>query len=327
MNQDMAELKNELGSAIEKFDSICILTHKNPDGDGLPASLALQELIRSKGKKADVLLEYEAPPLYDFLAGRQRTKVYSGHFLYDLIIILDCHEIERIGKCAPLLHTAQKIIAIDHHPQRELIKEAYTFIDTKSVSVGTIIFEIFENEMDDLRPRSSKFIAEAIYTTILNDTNNFINANTDQKTFEIVAKLFRYDLVPGEIAEFFLMNKTPDYMRFLGEALSTIQTYQDDQILFLDVKLAMLKRNRLSNEDTSKITSWVKGTKKVKVIVCFQEIRQDRFRLSLRSNVIDVNKIATKYGGGGHQKASGCEIKGELKKIKRGILDDIYEQL
>jgi phosphoesterase RecJ-like protein len=71
----------------------------------------------------------------------------------------------------------------------------------------------------------------------------------------------------------------------------------------------------------------VKGTKDVQVVVSMQEVNKNRFRISLRSNFIDVNKIAVKYGGGGHQKASGCEIKGTLEELKNILLSDIREQL
>jgi phosphoesterase RecJ-like protein len=89
----------------------------------------------------------------------------------------------------------------------------------------------------------------------------------------------------------------------------------------------MLQRNGLDLKANNKLTRWVKGTKNTKISICFQEVSRDRYRLSLRSNYVDVNKIATKYGGGGHKKASGCEIKGNLDTIKQSILEDIRKQL
>ena len=323
----LSEIKKILDNAVEKYSSICILTHKNPDGDGLCASLALQELLLNKSIKADIILEVEAPDTYDFLQGFQRTKVFSQSLIYELIIILDCHEKERIGICAPLLFTAKKLIAIDHHIERDLIPEADTYIDTNIVSVGAILFNMYEKEIKNLPEKSSNYIAKAMYTTIINDTDNFLNSNINAETFDICSKLMKYNILPGNITEKFIYNKPVNQIIFVGEVLSSIQTFNNDQVLFMGSNREMLRRNRLDSEATAKLTRWVKGTRDVKVTVCFQEINKNLYRLSLRSNFIDVNKIATKYGGGGHQKASGCEIKENLENIQKMILNDIREQL
>ena len=116
-------------------------------------------------------------------------------------------------------------------------------------------------------------------------------------------------------------------MRFAGEALSTIETYEDGKILLMHSTQDMLNRNGLFGKEASKLTRWVKGDKGVQVVVSMQEVKPNRYRFSLRSNFIDVNKIAVKYGGGGHKKASGCEIKGTLEELQNIILNDIREQL
>ena len=72
---------------------------------------------------------------------------------------------------------------------------------------------------------------------------------------------------------------------------------------------------------------WIKGTKNVDVSICFQEIRKDRYRLSLRSSRVDVNKVAVLFGGGGHKKASGCEMKGTLSEVQKTILNELKKQL
>ncbi|NQT65516.1 MAG: DHH family phosphoesterase, partial [FCB group bacterium] len=111
----LSEIKKILSKAVKDYSKIAILTHKNPDGDGFPACLALQEILLQQNIKSDVVLEEEALEIYDFLNGYERTKVFSESMIYDLLIIMDCHEVERIGICEPLIPTAKKIIAIDHH--------------------------------------------------------------------------------------------------------------------------------------------------------------------------------------------------------------------
>lgn len=325
--KSLEDIKRIFHEAVKEFSKIAILTHKNPDGDGLPASLALQEILLQLDTKADIILEEEPSELYDFLNGYERSKVFSEYMIYDLLIILDCHEVERIGICEPLIHTAKKIIAIDHHILSDPIEDADTYINTSAVSAGAILFNMFKDLMVEFNGESASYIAKAFYTTILNDTDNFLNQNVNAHTFLICAELMKYNINPGKITEMFLLNKPANEIRFVGEVLSTIETFDDDQILFMHATNDMLKRNHVGHDGNSKLTRWVKGTHNVKVTVLYHEVVKNRYRLSLRSNYINVNKIAVKYGGGGHKKASGCEMKGSLEELQSILLEEIREQL
>jgi len=309
-----------------KQGKTAILTHKNPDGDGFCAALMLQEILHNFGCQADIVLEKEILPIYDYLEGHQRSREYYDHMMYRNIIILDCHEKTRIGKCAPLLFTAKNVIAIDHHIKQDTIGKAHTYIDTNEVSTGSILFRMFENDIKTLPAESQLYVANTVYTTILNDTDNFINANTDAETFRICSELIKYGLVPGDITEKFLYNKSPEYMRFVGEILASIDTWENGKILFITSTIDMLKRNKLGQDENSKITRFVKGTKGVLCTIFLQEVNKDRYRISLRSNHINVNKIAVKFGGGGHIKASGCEMRDNEANLKKIFVEEIKEQ-
>lgn len=324
---DLLKLKNDLLSSLPKSRKICILTHKNPDGDGLCAALALQEILSAFHVNADIVIEDNVPDNYDFLNGSDRIKIFRDTMLYEMLIILDCHEEERLGRCAPLIHTAKNIFVFDHHVQQELIENSKTYIDARAVSAGLIVFDMFELEIASLPADSANYVAKALYTTIINDTNNFVNMNTDAATFLFCSKLMNYDIVPGQITEAFLLNHPVNEIKFVGEALSGIVTFDNEQILFVVASREMLEKYNLVDKEISKLTRWVKGTRNVKVVVSFLEVNSNRYRLSLRSNFVDVNKIAVKYGGGGHKKASGCEIKGSLTDIQTGLLADIRDQL
>ncbi|MDP8200888.1 MAG: bifunctional oligoribonuclease/PAP phosphatase NrnA [Candidatus Tenebribacter burtonii] len=325
--EKLSEIKKIFNEAVNNYSKIAILTHKNPDGDGFPACLALQEILQQQNIKSDVILEEEPSEIYDFLNGYERAKVFSESMIYDLLILLDCHEVERIGICEPLIPTAKKIIAIDHHILSEFIEDADTYINTSTVSAGAIIYNMFKKEIKKFNDKIANYIAQAIYTTILNDTDNFINQNVDGETFLICSELMQYKINPGRITELFLLNKPANEIRFVGEVLSTIEIFDNDQILFMHSTVDMLNKNKVGHEGNSQLTRWVKGTHNVKVTVLYQQVVKNRYRISLRSNYINVNTIAVKYGGGGHEKASGCEMKGSLEELKITLLEDIREQL
>ncbi|MCD6180839.1 MAG: bifunctional oligoribonuclease/PAP phosphatase NrnA [Candidatus Cloacimonetes bacterium] len=321
------DLKHVINTALKNYESIGIITHVHPDGDGFCAALALQEYLRNRGLESDIVLEEDISEQYDFLQGRKRSITYHRHLTYDLIFILDTHEARRVGACAALLDPAREIIVIDHHELAEEITGSHMYINTSTVSAGAILFDLFHDEILALPKEPALYVASCIYTTILNDTDNFINANVTTEVFTIASHLMDLGINPGYIVEKFFNNRRPDEMRFIGEVLSTIETIDNDAVLFIDSTIDMMERNNVTDEATSKMTRWVKGLKNVKVIVYFREAAENSYRLSLRSNVINVNTIAVKHGGGGHIKASGCSMTGTLNTIKNQILADIRKQL
>ena len=53
----------------------------------------------------------------------------------------------------------------------------------------------------------------------------------------------------------------------------------------------------------------------VEVGACVMEMSPNKFKISLRSKAVDVNAVASTFGGGGHKLASGCQIQGEYEEV------------
>jgi phosphoesterase RecJ-like protein len=320
------EYADNLKQHAKSATSIAILTHKNPDGDGLAASLALKKFFSYYNIDSEVVLETECPNAYDYIAGIENTVVFEKGMNHELAILLDCHEQARVGVCSPIVEKASAIYAIDHHHERDIISHAHNWINTNAASVGEIIWNMFEDEIRNIACQETKaYIAEALYTTILNDTDNFVNANTNGKTFRMCAGLTEIGLNPGDIQKKFVWGKTVSEMQLIGKVLNNLEQPRED-IIYIHSTLQMLDELGLDQDATSKMTKWLKGTKGIDVIVYYREVDTDVYRLSLRSNNVDVNRIARNYGGGGHTKAAGCEIKGSLLEIKSMIFENIKEQ-
>jgi phosphoesterase RecJ-like protein len=327
VKKDYKDFREEFWKVLKDSSSIAILTHQNPDGDGFPATLALRTLLLEKGIKSDIVLEEEPPALYDFIRGKEIAKVFDDKMYYETAILVDCHEEDRVGKASPIVKQAKNIFTIDHHIENNVIKRAVNLILPECVSAGVIIFSLFEDDINGVSDKSKKYIADCIYTTILNDTDGYLNSNINENTFMTASKLMKFGLKPAEITEKFLLSKTVDEIKFIGEILAEIETYHNDKVLFMSSTLEMLEKKGLTQHATSKLTRYVKGVVGVYVIVYFSELKPNYWRLNLRSNVINVNKIAVKFGGGGHKNASGCRIAGDLQKIKSDVLKEIEKQL
>jgi len=322
-----AQLKTTLLALCRQPGKIAILTHKHPDGDGLAAALALQVILKKSGFKSDIVLEEPAADFLDFLQVKDKVIVYQPEMDYKILILVDCHEPERTGKCVALAERTSVLIAIDHHEPQELNSHWFYYIKQDQVSAGAIIFTAFRSVITSLPPEQRKYVADCLYTTILNDTDGFMNSNTDAEVFRICAQITEMGTIPSQLMEAFVLNNSPARLRFVGDALSSIETYNDNEILFLHTTLAQLAEKGLSQEDTSKITKWVKGSTGVKVFIYARENAKGSYRLSLRSTQINCNTICGKFGGGGHKAASGCSIEATFEKMKGLILNEVKKQL
>jgi len=130
----LSNLKTKIIEIVEKKSTIGIITHKKPDGDGLGAAFALQEILLDLDQSSDIILDEKIPQLYSFLDGDKRTKVYKNELSYNTIIVLDCHEKSRLGRCEPLINKADDVIIIDHHMESKVIDSVYYINAAKVMS-------------------------------------------------------------------------------------------------------------------------------------------------------------------------------------------------
>ena len=82
----------------------------------------------------------------------------------------------------------------------------------------------------------------------------------------------------------------------------------------------------VANTFTINVTGWLFNP--VKVAVIFKEDKEGKINVSFRSKgAVDVNKVASAFGGGGHVKASGCVIEGRLADVQKQVLARVESEL
>lgn len=322
----LPELKTALLAALQTATKIAITTHVNPDGDGFCAALAMQYFLQSLGKASTIIIDPGTVlERYQFLMNGPELQYYSStQEESDLLIVLDCNSLDRLGERRALVDKAKVCILLDHHLlEHHPIRADYSFIDPAYASVGAILFDMLREEISALPSEPRIRIANCIYITILNDTNNFINANTDPATFRMAATLQELGIKPPLLYQQFFLNHSPEEMRYVGQTLATIELHLDRRILLMHSSLAMNRENHIDPESVMSITRWVQGVAGIAAIVYLREDAPDTYKVSLRSPLLDVNKIAVKYGGGGHRSASGCTMHGSLAAVSALLIADL----
>jgi phosphoesterase RecJ-like protein len=276
-----------------------------------------------EGLKAPIISDGEELTQYSFLGSKARVVTYTDQMSFDVLIVLDCNSMDRLGARAELVNRAKHVIVIDHHVlEHNPIPASLQYIDSAFCSVGAQLYAMYESRIDALSPEDQIYFAECIYTTLLNDTNNFVNANTDAAVFDLAAKLVRHGANPHRLYFEFLQNNSVSEMAYIGDALSHIEVHEGN-ILFLHSDYAAKKRLQVNPEDFKQATRYVQGVRGLTALVYFREDEPGLWKISLRALHLDVQKIAALHGGGGHRQAAGCRLQGSLEDVKATILQDI----
>ena len=314
------DFSSELFALVSKAESIAITTHISSDGDGMVAAIALQELLRHQGGDSFIVTDGEDLARYSFLSENIKSVRFHSEMLFDLVIVLDCNSYDRLGERGKLVQDAKHRVVIDHHVvEHAPIAADLEAIDSHFVSVGALLFHLFEEQIRALDPQAIKFIADCVYVTILNDTNNFGNANTTADVFELCRDLVNCGALPHLLNMAFLKNQSAQELQYVGQSLANIRLLEDGKILFLHSDLDMAHRLGFDPEQSMSVTRYVQGVPGLTAIAYFRELKPELWKVSLRSLKLDVQSLAADFGGGGHRKASGLTIKGSLADVQAEI--------
>jgi bifunctional oligoribonuclease and PAP phosphatase NrnA len=318
----------EVIEAIKKGKRFLITAHVNLEGDALGSQLAMKELLTGMGKEAFILDSDPVPEHYRFLP---KAAEVSGRFdkvgAFDAAIVLDCPTLNRTGKTGDVIKAGGvPIINIDHHISNEKFGDV-NWVEPNASSAGEMVFRLFK----EAHVLVTKEVALSLYIAILTDTGSFNYDNTSSATHEIAGELLGYGLDPALVSESVYERRSVKDINLLGLVLATIRVNNKGTIAHLEVTKDMLDKTGADLAKSEGLINFARSIDGVKVAVLFKEDQKDKnkinisFRAKGNGSVIDVNKIASIFGGGGHTKASGCVVAGGLEEVKKKVLAKIEE--
>jgi phosphoesterase RecJ-like protein len=297
---------------ITKSKRIVVATHRDPDADGIAAALACAFLVKHFKRRRPVLFCHSRIPLrYRFFLGDWQFTRHVPDF--DLLIAVDSAGISRIFPRTTEDDFKDKaIINIDHHQSNNSFGTLRIIEETAS-SACEIIYFIFKK----LEININKALADIFYCGIYNETGGFVYPNTTKEVLLMASELVGLGVEPDLLVK--KMNaKTLSGTKLLTKVLNTIEVKRGVAIMYLCQD--MLKRSSAEMSDSENFISFLQAMEGVRVSLFLRE-EKDGTRVSLRSDgIIDVDKLAREYGGGGHRLAAGLRLRKNLHAAKGEIL-------
>lgn len=309
---------------INKSSKIAITSHLAPDGDNVGSSLALCLALKKLDKQVDFILDDSIPEVYRFLTGAKEVKRHTSFadLNYDLVIAMDCGDLDRIGN-VKMLTEKTRLINIDHHISNTFFGDI-NLVEDKASATAEIAYKLIKS----LGVFIDKDIATCIYTGIVTDTGMFQYSNTSEETHSIAAELIIAGVSPSDIFNKVYQNSPKEKVLLMKEALQSLEFYFRNRVTCISITKRQMDAISKEELDTEGVVNLARDIADVEVAIFLKEKEPGIFKASLRSkSSVDVCAIAKVFGGGGHIRASGCTIEGELEQVKELILREVQKHI
>ncbi len=169
--------------------------------------------------------------------------------------------------------------------------------------------------------------ATALYASISTDTGSFKYSNTTVKSHQIASELIKTGIDIESINDALYATYSLEKIQLYSLLLGRVKTSEDGTIAWVGLTKNDLKNTGATYEDTEGFIDFLKYIKEVKFSFFMSEVgdgSSSQVRVSFRSKgKYDVAQVAAKFGGGGHKKAAGCTIQGNLEQATQQILEQI----
>ena len=307
--------------ALRDAGEVAISCHVSPDGDAFGSMLGLGLYLESLGKKVWMSWgspEALVPDNYSFLPGVDRI-VPQDRFpdKVEVFVAIDCGDQRRLELLTARFLAAGTRLNIDHHVSNTNYGDI-NLVDHHRASSAELALELIRRMGGVVTPE----IATNLYTGVVTDTGRFQYSNTSPQTLQAAVALREAGADHLTVAEQIFESAPFDQLRILGKVLSRARL--EDGVVYSWLLMEDLEDHGL--EIAEDFIDFLKVVKEADVAMILKQRPEGGWRASLRSRTdIDVSAVAQSFGGGGHTKAAGFSIRGELEDVLARIKQRLAE--
>lgn len=306
--------------AIEEAKSIGISGHIRPDGDCIGSTVGLYNYVRKNypDKLCRLYLEQIPAEIKNAIDAPDTLDGTDDETVFELFVSLDSSSPDRLGPNQALFERAKLKYVIDHHKTNTFFGDINIVADEMG-ACAEVLFDLLDYEKMDLS------IAAPLYLGIVHDTGVFKYSSTKRHTMETAGKLLELGVDAAKIIDGTFYEKSWNQNKLLALALNKAELYQDGYTAVTIITRADLESVCCKMTETDGIVEQLRLTRGVEIAAFIREDGDNFYKISLRSKngEIDVSQIAVRYGGGGHERAAGFNVNGDINVFVKELLDQI----
>ena len=306
---------------INKAKDIVILTHENPDGDAVGSALAMYLTLKKMNKEVDVIIP-EYSNVFKFLPGAESIKKEGKETPYDLAISVDVTGIKRLNGFSKYFENAITKIQIDHHEVNDMFAD-YNFVNPASPACAQILILVIE----ELGIEIDKQIGTCLLTGIITDTGGFKYEGVSAETFEFASWLLAKGVNVSDIYKRVLQVKSRANFELRKLIMDRMEFLHDNKITFTYITSEDMQKVKAMPGDHEGLVEVGRDIEGVEVSIFLRQTEKG-YKASLRANnYVNVSDVALLFNGGGHMRAAGCDMAGDLEQCKEKIVKAVEKYI
>ena len=306
---------------LNKAQKIILVPHQNPDGDALGSVGALAEyLLNYLKKEVSIFCATTIPQNLTFIPHThliQNDEELFNSKNIDTILVVDSGDLQYAGIHKFVKNHSATIINIDHHPTNKNYGHI-NLLNSEASSTTEIIYDFLKINRVSINPK----IATALLTGIITDTGNFTNSATTFSALNISGKLLRCGANIGQINKHTLKNNSLSILKLWGILLNRLEYHTQKEMVYTYLTQEDYKKYKLDEKEVDGMANFMNIIGGVKVALFLKETEKGEIKGSFRTthDDVDVSVLAKKFNGGGHKKAAGFTVEGNMETVLSQIL-------
>jgi bifunctional oligoribonuclease and PAP phosphatase NrnA len=310
--------------ALKDSKTVGVVGHTRPDGDCIGSQLGLAIALQNQGKKVSCWNDDEIPEKLAFLDLRRVFQKPRANCSFDCVIALDSANLSRLGHTSEYIQHRRLLINIDHHESNSRFGDI-NWVSAQEPSTGELVYRFLKESLWPI----TQPIADCLFAAVSTDTGSFQYPTTRPTSFLIAAALLKQGANVGKICEEVYQSFPLSRVRLLQHVFNHFRLTLQNQVGYFWLKPADFVRTGASPSDSEGLIDHIRAIEPVVVACVFEELEPELIRVSLRSKngQINVNEVASQFGGGGHPAAAGARIRGRPFTVQRRVLAAIKKVL
>ncbi|MCC7197495.1 bifunctional oligoribonuclease/PAP phosphatase NrnA [Candidatus Peregrinibacteria bacterium] len=316
------DIAGNIFDTLKNAQHVLIISHRHPDADTIGSNVALRLILERHGIKVTSACVDKIGPGTEFLP-------HGGDFIntidpedFDVYVSVDAGSISQSAfpeKFPAMLNKQKPFITIDHHPSN-LGYGTLNLVVSNAASTTLVLYHLFQKWKEKITPPIATTLLYGLYY----DTGSFMHSNTCEDVYQVAGTLMSLGADQKSITKHLFKERTIEQLKLWGSVLENM-TVNDNKVVQSAVQNKTLEDIGATNHQLSGVIDYLSMTKENRfaTLLCEDGTGQIRGSFRTRRDDVDVGGMAQSLGGGGHKKASGFTIQGNLEeKVRWSILPE-----
>jgi len=302
-------------AALRGAKRIALVSHRDPDPDTIGSALALGLGLETLGKNVSWHCADPVPEQQRFLHGTERFTQDPPPEDVDLVVTVDFGSVDRAKFALPAGPT---LVNIDHHASNDHFGTA-NLVDVTAAASAELVSRV----IDELGIKWTPEMATAALVGIMTDTGSFQFPSTDARALDRAARLREAGADLQAITYNIFRNKRFEALKLWGFAFSRLVREEGGELVWTELRTGDIERAGAREEDVSGLVEQIARSSGMRIALLFNE-QQGVVKVSCRTSQwepsVDASALMGNFGGGGHVRAAGAVVPGDLEAVRNFVL-------